>query len=158
MKRLGFVLALACAVALAACASSSSPVPAASPTSRHATARTQDDDAQLRRRLWELATQTATSDGGGVATAEAVRSRHAAALRVTMGDVVEGDEPVSVIQVEGSSQFVCNACSRPPGAAAPRGRFLTLIVDATTLQALDDGIGPTRADLGRLGPVIDLHG
>jgi hypothetical protein len=83
-------------------------------------------------------------------------SSHATAVRVTMGDVVEGNQPVWVIQVEGSTQFVCNACSRLAGAVAPRGRFLTLVVDATTLQVLDDGIGPTRAHLGQLGPVIDL--
>jgi hypothetical protein len=79
------------------------------------------------------------------------------AVRVTMGDIVEGNQPVWVIQVEGSTEFVCNACSRPAGAAAPRGTFLTLVVDATTFQGLDGGIGPTRAGLGQLGTVIDLH-
>jgi hypothetical protein len=75
-----------------------------------------------------------------------------------MGDLVQGNQPVWVIQVEGSTHFLCNACSRPQGAAAPRGRYLTLVLDATTLQTLDDGIGPTRADLGQLGTVIDLRG
>jgi hypothetical protein len=117
-----------------------------------------DVDSQLQRQLWELATRAAKSDGGDVATAEAVRSTHARAVRVTMGDLVQGNQPVWVIQVEGSTQFVCNACSRPAGAAAPRGRFLTMVADAATLQVLDGGIGPTRADLGQLGTVIDLHG
>lgn len=158
VKTPGFALALVCAVILAACASASSPAPATSSTSRLAAARTQDVDPQLQRRLWELATHAARSDGGGVAVAEAVRSTHATAVRVTMGDIVQGNQPVWVIQVEGRTEFVCNACSRLAGAAAPRGRFLTLVVDATTLQADDGGIGPTRADLGQLGTVIDLHG
>lgn len=111
--------------------------------------------SQLRRQLWELATRAAHSH---VATAEAVRSAHARAVRVTMGDVVHGNQPVWVIQVGGRREFVCNACSRPAGAAAPRGRFLLLVVDATTLKAFDSGIGPTHADLGQLGTVIDLHG
>jgi hypothetical protein len=157
VKTPGFALALACTVTLVACASTSSPTPATSSTSRHAAARTQDVDPQLQRRLWELATHAARSDGGDVATAEAVPSTHATAVRVTMGDIVQGNQPVWVIQVQGRTQFVCNACSRPAGAAAPRGRFLTLVVDATTLQTLDDGIGPTGADLGQLGTVIDLH-
>lgn len=158
VKAPGFALALACGVALAACASTSSPAPATSSTSRPAAARSQDVDSQLRRQLWELATRAAKSDGGDVATAESVRSTHATAVRVTIGDVVQGNQPVWVIQVEGRTEFVCNACSRPAAAAAPRGRFLTLVVDVTTLQVLDDGIGATRGDLGQLGTVIDLHG
>jgi hypothetical protein len=64
---------------------------------------------------------------------------------------------VWLVQVEGVADFVCNACSRPSGAAAPRGRFLTMIVGATTFDGLDGGLDATKADLGQLGAVLDLH-
>ena len=119
------------------------------------TARMQDVDSQHQRQLWRFATRAAHGD---VATAEAVRSTHARAVRVTMGDVVHGNQPVWVIQVRGSKEFVCNACSRPPGVPAQRGRFLLFVLNATTFQTLDDGIGSARADLDQLGTVIHLHG
>jgi hypothetical protein len=114
-------------------------------------------DPALEKRLWALAVSAATSEGGTAKVAEAVGSTHAHAVAVTMSDGVEGDQPVWVVQVEGVGEFVCGACSVPPGASAPHGRFQLLIVDASTFRTLDFGLADTSADLTKLGPVTELH-
>ena len=76
---------------------------------------------------------------------------------MTMGDGVEGDQAVWAIQVEGVAEFVCNSCTGPQGAAAPRGHFQVLILDASTLRTLDFGLSDKAADLSQLGPVVNLH-
>lgn len=111
----------------------------------------------VQKRLWALAVSAATTNGSSVKAAQAVGSTHAHAVAVTMKDGVEGDQPVWVVQIEGVSDFVCEACSVPPGASAPRGRFQVLIVDASTFRTLDFGIDATRTDLSQLGTVVDLH-
>ena len=86
-----------------------------------------------------------------------MRSTHARAVAVTSGGIIEGDQPVWVIQVEGVGEFVCKSCSVPPGASAPHGRFQTLVVDASTFRTLDFGLSDTDANLTQLGPVVTLH-
>jgi cytoskeletal protein RodZ len=114
-------------------------------------------DAAVEKRLWALAVSAATSDGSTVKAAEAVGSTHARAVAVTMSDGVEGDQAVWVVQVEGVTEFVCDACSVPQGASAPHGRFQVLVVDASTFRTLDFGLDLTKIDLTQLGPVVDLH-
>jgi hypothetical protein len=114
-------------------------------------------DAAVEKRLWALAVAAATSDGSTVKAAQAVGSTHARAVAATMGGGVEGDQPVWVVQVEGVTEFVCEACSVPQGASAPRGRFQVLVVDASTFRTLDFGLESTKADLTQLGSVVDLH-
>jgi hypothetical protein len=114
-------------------------------------------DPALEKRLWALAVSAATSEGGTVKEAQAVRSTHAHAVAVTMSDGVQGDQPVWVVQVEGVADFVCDACFGPPGSSAPHGRFQLLIVDASTFRTLDFGLSAKDADLTQLGPVVDLH-
>ena len=108
-------------------------------------------------RLWLLAVREAGGDAGKIKVAEAVKSTHARAVRVTSGDLVSGNQPVWVVQVEGYRPFVCTSCSHPYGVPAPRGRFRTVIVDATTFAITDDGTGSKGADLGSLGTVVHLH-
>ena len=74
-----------------------------------------------------------------------------------MGDGVEGDQPVWVIQVEGVAEFVCESCTGPKGAPAGHGRFQLLIVDASTFQTWDFGMSDKDANLTQLGPVVTLH-
>jgi hypothetical protein len=114
-------------------------------------------NAAIEQRLWTLAVGAATAEGTTVKDAEAVRSTHMRAVAVTMGDGVEDDQPVWVIQLEGVAEFVCDQCSFPQGAKAPRGRFQVLIVGASTFQGLDFGLSDTKADLTKLGSVVDLH-
>jgi hypothetical protein len=47
----------------------------------------------------------------------------------------------------------------PPGAAAPTGRYLSMVVDARTFQGLDLGVGPNPPPVSpaSLGPVTYLH-
>jgi hypothetical protein len=108
-------------------------------------------------RLWALAVSAATAEGSTVKAAQAVGSTHARAVKVTMGDGVEGDQPVWVVQIEGVTEFVCDQCSVPQGASAPHGRFQLQIVDASTFRPLDFGLESTKTDLTKLGPVVDLH-
>lgn len=115
-------------------------------------------DQQAMARLWLLATRAAKANGAVVLSAEAVRSTHAKAVWVTMGDRVEGDQPVWVVQVKGQKPFVCGECSIPPGTSAPTGRYLLLVVGAQTFQQSDFGITSTDAHLNRLGPLVSLHG
>ena len=51
------------------------------------------------------------------------------------GDVVDSDQPVYEIVIEGD--FVCETCSRPPGASPPRGSVATLSVDRRTFRVTD---------------------
>jgi hypothetical protein len=114
-------------------------------------------DPALEKRLWALAVSAATSGGSTVKEAQAVGSTHARAVSATMGDGVEGDQPVWVIQVEGVAEFGCDACFGPAGSSAPHGRFQVLIVDASTFRTLDFGLSAKAANLAQLGPVVDLH-
>ena len=47
----------------------------------------------------------------------------------------------------------------PSGAAAPRGRYLSIVVDARTFEGLDFGIGPNPPPVSpaSLGPVTYLR-
>jgi biotin carboxyl carrier protein len=135
---------------------SSSPT-SAGPVSTVAPTASLSFDAAIEQRLWTLAVSAATAEGSTVKEAEAVGSTHAHAVAVTMGDGVEDDQPVWVVQLEGVAEFVCDQCSVPPGAKAPRGRFQVLIVGASTFRGLDFGLSDTKADLTKLGSVVELH-
>jgi hypothetical protein len=128
-----------------------SAVPAGDTTGPHGVDRATYD------RLRQIALQAAEGLGGSVKSAEAVKSRHSAAVQVTSGSFVPGNEDVWAIQVEGFDEFVCDRCSRPSNdVPAPRGRFITIVLDAKTFESTDDGISSRRVDLSKLGTVIDL--
>ena len=141
------VVAVTVSAELASCASRALQVAAATDTS-----------TSPATRLWAVAASTATANGGKVLRAEAVRSTHALAVKKIMQTEVSGEQDVWVVQVEGAQLFRCITCSVPAGAGVPRGRYVTVVVDAKTFERLDFGIGPAKADLGRLGRVIALHG
>jgi hypothetical protein len=94
---------------------------------------------------------------GQIESAGAVKSQHAAAVRLTSGAIVSGNRDVWAVQVEGVHEFVCRSCSRPWGAAPPRGRFITVVIDAETFEVTDWGLAPNSVDLGKLGTVIELR-
>ena len=54
-------------------------------------------------------------------------------------------------------RFIAREATGPPGAKAPTGRYLVLVLDARTFQQSDFGIGPKHADLSQLGIVTALH-
>jgi hypothetical protein len=77
-------------------------------------------------------------------------TRHRANL-VASGDGIPGRQWSYLIAERG--HFVLKDAPIPPGAAAPRGSVLTLIVNASTGQGTDGGVSNRYPDLDRLGPV-----
>lgn len=111
----------------------------------------------IEHRLWQVADQAAAGLNGRIESAQAVKSQYAAAVRLTSGAIVTGDQDVWAIQIEGVDEFVCRTCSHPRGARPPRGSFLTFVIDAETFKGTDFGIASERVDLGELGTAIELH-
>ena len=79
----------------------------------------------IEHRLWHVAERAAEGMHERIESAEAVKSQHATAMRLTSGAIVSGNRDVWAIQIEGVHEFVCRLCSRPPDARPPSGRFLT---------------------------------
>jgi len=54
--------------------------------------------------------------------------------------------------------FVCGLCSVPPGAHAPTGTYLSLVIKAKTFEGTDSGISPKPPPLlaAHFGPVTYL--
>lgn len=75
--------------------------------------------------------------------------RHAVA--VASGDRVPGTAWSYLIAERGS--FVLKGASVPPGSSTPRGRVLTLVVDADTGASSDLGVSDHYPDLVALSPV-----
>jgi hypothetical protein len=68
-----------------------------------------------------------------------VATRRQAANRIAGGDIVDSNQPVYLVAVRG--RFVDRMASVPPGASAPRGTVLTLVLNRGHLQVLDLGVG-----------------
>jgi hypothetical protein len=93
--------------------------------------------------------------------ATAVLTTHEKALlSATPGDTVSNRRHVPVYLVTIKGRFVCNLCSVPSGGKAPRGTYISIVVDAKTFNGMDDGISPKRPPVApaSLGPVTDLIG
>lgn len=148
--------AVAAAVGLAACAAATL---AALPSS----ASTPASAAPVVRHLRAIALRAAKADGDAAPTSIlAVRTTHGQALRVaTPGDHTPGGAAtVYLIVMKGS--FNLDHMSMPPEAnahaAGLRWPYLSLVVNARTLEATDVGIGPhaPRVPISSLGRVINL--
>ena len=144
--------ALACVLAMlvaAGCAGSpagtGSPVPA--PTTSQLTV---------------IGNRAAIADGdAGPSWMTAVLTTHAKALTsATPGDLTPGGGGVPVFLLTMRGHFAATAASRPPGAAAPTGSYLSIVVDARTLQVLDSGLSPSPPPVSpaSLGLVTYLTG
>jgi hypothetical protein len=57
-------------------------------------------------------------------------------------------------------RFIAREATGPPGAKAPTGRYLSLVIDAKTFRGLDFGISPKPPPVppASLGPVTYLTG
>jgi hypothetical protein len=75
---------------------------------------------------------------------------------VASGDIVPGRQWSYLIAEQG--HFVLKNASRPPGARAPRGSVLTLVVDASTAQTTDVGVSHRYPHLTTLGHVTEDAG
>ena len=152
---LACVLALVSALATAGCAASptgaGSPAGAGSPV-----------PAPAIPRLTAIASRAATADGDAAPSQmTAVLTTHAKALTsATPGDTIPGAGGVPVFLVTMRGHFTATAASRPPGAAAPTGRYLSVVVDTRTFQVLDSGLSPSPPPVSpaSLGPVTHLTG
>jgi hypothetical protein len=112
-------------------------------------------------RLTLIADRAAKASGDAApAWMTAVLTTHAKALTsATPGDFVPGGG-VRVFLVTMRGHFVANGAPGPSGAAAPTGRYLSLVVDATTFLVLDSGLSPAPPPVSpaSLGPVTYLAG
>jgi hypothetical protein len=61
---------------------------------------------------------------------------------------LRGQTMVFLITMRG--HFTARYASGPPGATAPAGRYLSLVIDATTFRGLDFGIGPHPPRAGKI--------
>jgi hypothetical protein len=113
-------------------------------------------------RLTAIAHRTATINGDPrPAWITAVLTTRAKALTsATPGDYVPGSAHVKVFLITMRGHFIARDASRPPGAKAPTGRYLSLLIDAKTFQGLDFGIAPKPPPVppASLGPVTYLTG
>lgn len=115
-------------------------------------------------RLIAIAHRAASINGDSdPAWTTAVMTTQAKALTsATPGDYVPGSAYVKVFLVTMRGHFTAREVSVPPGAKAPTGRYLSLVIDARTFQGLDFGIGPKPPPVppASLGPVTYLtsHG
>jgi hypothetical protein len=99
------------------------------------------------------------NDGHGVRWASAVVTTRAKALTsATPGDFVPDDEKTVVYLVTVKGHFVARAASVPPGAHAPTGTYMSMVIDAKTFAGLDFGLGPTPPPVApaSFGPVTFL--
>jgi hypothetical protein len=87
-------------------------------------------------------------------------TRANALTSATPGDYVPGSAHVKVFLITMRGRFTAREASRPPGAKAPTGRYLSLVVDTRTFESLDFGIGPKPPPVApaSLGPVTYLTG
>jgi hypothetical protein len=146
---LACVLAVVTGLAAAGCAGSSAgagpPVP-----------------ASAIPRLTAIGSRAAAADAGAAPLQmTAVLTTHVKALTsATPGDFVSGPGGAPVFLVTMRGHFTATEASRPPGAAAPVGRYLSIVVDARTFQVLDSGLSPSPPPVppASLGPVTYLTG
>ena len=113
-------------------------------------------------RLTAMAHRAATINGDPApAWITAVLTTRAKALTsATPGDYVPGSAVVQVFLITMRGHFTAAEASGPPGAKAPTGRYLSLVIDARTFQGLDFGISPKPPPVSpaSLGPVTYLAG
>jgi hypothetical protein len=104
------------------------------------------------RRILEIALKAAAGAGDPAPTLiqHSAGTRYRANL-VDSGDVVVGSQWSYLIAERG--HFILNGAPIPPGARAPKGTVLTLIVNARTGEVTDSGLSDRYPHLARLGPV-----
>jgi hypothetical protein len=74
-----------------------------------------------------------------------VTTRAKALTSATPGDYVPGSARVGVFLITMCGHFTAIGGPGPPGAKAPAGRYVSLVINARTFQGLDFGISPWAA-------------
>lgn len=118
--------------------------------------------AQVIGRLTAMAHRAAAINGDSApAWITAVVTTHAKALTsATPGDYLPGSGHTKVFLITMRGHFTARDATGPPGAKAPTGRYLSLVIDARTFRGLDFGIspGPPPVPPASLGPLTYLSG
>ena len=113
-------------------------------------------------RLTAIAERAARLNGDRHPTwATAVLTTHSQALRsATPGDFVSNRRAIPVYLVTIHGHFVCDTCTGPAGAKAPRGTYISVVVDAKSFTGMDFGLSPKQPPVApaSLGPVTYLIG
>jgi uncharacterized protein DUF4232 len=106
-------------------------------------------------RLVRMDAQVAPARVSVVAT-----TRQKALTSATPGDTVPGAAKTIVYLLTMRGRFTAGSAPGPPGAPAPAGRYLSVVIDARTFQGLDFGLSPKPPPVapGSLGPVTYLTG
>jgi|GEM_PF-1880302 len=109
-----------------------------------------------KARLLAAADTAAEGEGGHAKRVEAVETTWGNAADLTGHTDANQGEGVWVVQISGG-HYVCQACPGPPGASAPTGDYLTMVLRATDFQTTDGGIGPSATNVAALGDVQVLR-
>jgi hypothetical protein len=111
-------------------------------------------------RLTAIASRTARINGDARPSwVTVVLTTHALALTsATPGDFVPGTEGVPVYLVTMQGHFTDNRASGPPGAKAPAGTYLSMVLTARNFMGTDFGLSdaPPPVSPASLGPVSYL--
>jgi hypothetical protein len=112
--------------------------------------------------LTAIARRAATINGdpAPVWITAVLTTRAKALTSATPGDYVPGSAHLKVFLITMRGHFTAGDASWPPGAKAPTGWYLSLVINAGTFQGLDFGISPTPPPVApaSLGPVTYLTG
>jgi hypothetical protein len=116
--------------------------------------------AQAIGKLTAMAHRAAAINGDSApAWIAAVVTTHSKALTsATPGDYIPGSAHIKVFLITMRGHFTARDATGPPGAKAPTGRYLSLVIDARSFQGLDFGISPNPPPVppASLGPVTYL--
>lgn len=111
-------------------------------------------------RLTEVADSFARVNGDTRPTSvSVVTTTHAKALTsATPGDALRNGVAKTVYLVTMKGSFKGYGASVPEGAAMPTGKYLSIVIDATTFRVLDWGLSgqPSSVSPSSLGPVTYL--
>jgi hypothetical protein len=110
----------------------------------------------VQQRLLAAADAAAKNNGGAAKYVEAVETTRGTAADLTGHSNQNQAEQVWVIQVSGDD-YTCNVCSRPAGASAPKGKYITIVLRASDYESTDGGLGPAPTDLSAFGHVEVLR-
>jgi hypothetical protein len=113
-------------------------------------------------RLTTIACRAATINGdpSPVWITAVLTTRAKALTSATPGDYVPGSAHVKVFLITMRGHFTARDATGPPGAKAPTGRYLSVVINAGSFQGLDFGISPNPPPVApaSLGPVTYLTG
>jgi hypothetical protein len=119
-----------------------------------ATARagSQDDFGKVRAAAFELARQAGDDNPSDASFVLSTRRKANRVLFDTT--MVEANVRVYVVAFRG--EFV-ETGPRPSGTAAATGRYLTVLVDASSAELLDHAVSTRELDISRLGSPVPLQ-